>query len=159
MRSLCEEGRQLKIDDFSHSLKLKRLESNIRGVFVKNRIKIKMKKMLKDQLFRYTLLVISFKRYVKSFRENVFKQKRRKVTQQLFKSVIKDKVKLGLAACTLSIRKIQKFNEWMVMVRAERKKCLNYMWKVNVLSMMKVNSEHQDASFFHIPKNMVAVTY
>ena len=49
---------------------------------------------------------------------------------------------MGVAACIFNIRKLQKFREWMVMVRTERKKCLKYMWKVYMLTMMKINSDH-----------------
>lgn len=79
---------------------------------------------------------------------------RKLVTQELFKSVIKDKMRLGLSACTLNIRKIQKFREWVAMVKAERKKCLKYMWKVYIFSMMKINWNNEMASVFYIPKKM-----
>jgi hypothetical protein len=66
------EGRKLKIGNFASNLKLKRLENNIRGVFIKNRIKLKMKELASNQFFRYSLLHKVFKRHVKRFRQRKY---------------------------------------------------------------------------------------
>ena len=47
------EGREAKISNFARHLKLERLEKNIRGVFIRNRVKLQMKKLQKNQMFRF----------------------------------------------------------------------------------------------------------
>jgi hypothetical protein len=48
-----------------------------------------MKKMFHNQLFRYFLLTVMFKKYVKQFRLRAFKKQRKFAAQEMFKSVIK----------------------------------------------------------------------
>ena len=72
----------------------------------------------------------------------------------MFKNVIKDKIRLGISACSFNIRKLQKFREWVAMVKSERKQCLKHMWKVYLLSMMKLNSDHEGTTIFYVPKNL-----
>lgn len=136
------EARDVKIANFASHLKLQRLENNLRGLFIKNRIKFKMRKMFQNQIFRYSLMTVVFRKYVKKFRERKFRSKVGFVTQSIIKNVIKEKIKVGISTCTFNARKLQKFREWTAMVKAERKKCLKYMWKVYTLSMMKINSDH-----------------
>jgi hypothetical protein len=61
---------------------------------------------------------------------------------------------MGIATCTFNVRKLQKFREWVVMVKNERKKCLKYMWKVYLLSNMKINSDNESSAIFYLPKNV-----
>jgi hypothetical protein len=61
---------------------------------------------------------------------------------------------MGIATCTFNVRKLQKFREWVVMVKNERKKCLKYMWKVYLLSNMKINSDNENSAIFYLPKNV-----
>jgi hypothetical protein len=58
---------------------------------------------------------------------------------------------MGIATCTFNVRKLQKFREWVVMVKNERKKCLKYMWKVYLLSNMKINSDNENSAIFLPP--------
>ena len=74
------------------------------------------------------------------------------MTQELFKSVIKQKFKIGMTTISFNIRKLQKFREWVAMVKAERRKCIKQMWKVYLLSMMKINSDHESSSMYYVPK-------
>lgn len=101
-----------------------------------------MRKLHSKQIFRFFLLTMTFQQYVKRFRLKKYKELRKKVVGEIFKSVVIQKLKIGLAACNLNIRKVQKFREWISMVRAERKRCLKYIWKVQLLTTMKVNSEN-----------------
>jgi hypothetical protein len=39
------------------------------------------------------------------------------VVHSCLKSVVKEKIKMGVAACIFNIRKLQKFREWLTMVR------------------------------------------
>lgn len=61
---------------------------------------------------------------------------------------------MGIATCTFNVRKLQKFREWVFMVKNERKKCLKYMWKVYLLSNMKINSDNESSAIFYLPKNV-----
>ena len=47
----------------------------------------------------------------------------------------------------------------MKMVKSERKKCLKCMWKVYMVSTMKVNSEHEGSSLVYLPKNVEELTF
>lgn len=40
------------------------------------------------------------------------------------------------------------------MVKAERKRCLKYMWKVYLLSTMKINTNHENTTICNLPKNV-----
>ena len=66
------EGRDLKIANFGRNLKLKRLENNIRGLFIKTRVKTKMKKLLHNNIFRYSLFVVTLRRHIKNFRKRKY---------------------------------------------------------------------------------------
>jgi len=71
------EGREAKISNFARHLKLERLEKNIRGVFIRNRVKLQMKKLKKNQMFRFFLLTMTFQQYVKHFRLKKYKKQRK----------------------------------------------------------------------------------
>jgi len=101
-----------------------------------------MRHFAQNRIVRYAILFTTFRRYVRKFRQRKFVNQRKYVTQKLFKNVIKSKMKLGIAANIFNVRKLQKFREWVSMVKAERKKCLKYMWKVYLLSNMKINPNH-----------------
>ena len=55
------------------------------------------------------------------------------------KFFVKDKIKLGLSTSTMNIRKIQKFREWLALVKSERMKCLKILWKIQLMGIMKIN--------------------
>jgi hypothetical protein len=54
----------------------------------------------------------------------------------------KDKIKMGLSTSNLNVRKIQKFREWLALVKNERAKCLKFLWKVQLMGIMKINPEN-----------------
>jgi hypothetical protein len=54
---------------------------------------------------------------VKKFRERKYQEKRKFIVEELTKHFTKDKLKLGLSTSNLNIRKIQKFREWLVLVK------------------------------------------
>lgn len=113
-----------------------------------------MRKMFQNQIFRYTLMTVVFRKYVKKFRERTFKSKVTFIAQSIIKNVVKEKIKVGISTCTFNARKLQKFREWASMVKTERKKCLKQMWKVYILSMMKINSDNESSAIFYLPKNV-----
>jgi hypothetical protein len=112
------EGRELKITNFAKNLKLHRLEKNIKMVFVKNRIRMQLDKLRKNQLSRFFLLLLAFKKYIKKFREKTFKNKRANITAEIIKKVVREKIRVGVSACNFNVRKLQKFREWLALVKS-----------------------------------------
>lgn len=49
---------------------------------------------------------------------------------------------MGLSTSNLNVRKIQKFREWLALVKNERAKCLKFLWKVQLMGIMKINPEN-----------------
>lgn len=73
--------------------------------------------------------------------------------------MIRGKIKMGVSACIFNIRKLQKFREWLVLVKSERKKCLKYIWKIHMLSMMKANADIDSSAIFYLPKNIKGISF
>lgn len=77
-----------------------------------------MRKMFQNQIFRYSLMTVVFRNYVKRFRQRALKSKSSFIVQSIMKNVIKEKFKVGISTCTFNVRKLQKFREWASMVKA-----------------------------------------
>jgi hypothetical protein len=153
------EGREVKIASFARYLKLERIEKRIRGLFIRTRVKMNMRRLHQSQVFRFFLLTMTFQQYVKRFRVRKAAQLRKLVVGELFKGVVRQKLKIGLAACHFSVRKLQKFREWLVLVRGERRRCLKTIWKVQLLSLMRLNSENESSAICYIPRNPDQLTF
>jgi hypothetical protein len=153
------EGREVKIATFARYLKLERLEKKIRGLFIRTRVKFNMRKLHHNQVFRFFLLTMTFQQYVKRFRLKKSKKLRKMIVGEIFKGVVRQKFKIGLTACNFSIRKLQKFREWLTLVKAERRRCLKYIWKVHLLSIMKINPDSESSAIFYLPRNYEDLTF
>lgn len=70
------EGRNVKIDNFARKLKVDRLERNIRGLFVKTRIRFSFQKLQTIDIAKANKLVMVFRNYVQRFRKRRFALKR-----------------------------------------------------------------------------------
>jgi hypothetical protein len=99
-------------------------------------------KTLKNTKFqRFLALVLTFRKYVKRFRAQRQARLRKIAVSEIMKGIVLSKIKMGTAACLFNVKKLQKLREWLVLVKNERKKCLKYVWKVHLLSMMKINPD------------------
>lgn len=147
------EGREVKIASFARYLKLERLEKRIRGLFIRTRVRFNMRRLHQSQVFRFFLLTMTFQQYVKRFRVRKATQLRKMVVGELFKGVIRQKLKIGLTACHFNVRKLQKFREWLALVRGERRRCLKSIWKVQLLSLMRLNSDNESSAICYVPRN------
>lgn len=63
------------------------------------------------------------------------------VAEELYKSVMREKLRFGLSKTKLNVRKLQKFREWLVITKMERVKCLKMLWKNHLLSVVKIKNE------------------
>ena len=116
--SPIEEARRLKIEQFARNLKLSRIEKNIRKIFIMTRIKQRMKKMSKLHFSTYAKLCFYFKKYVEKKRKEKAMRMRKIVASELYKSIMKEKLRFGLAKTHLNVRKLQKFREWLAITKA-----------------------------------------
>lgn len=147
-------ARETKIANFAQYLKLERLEKRIRGLFIRTRVHFNMRRLHHNQIFRFFLLTMTFQQYVKRYRLRKAKQLRKAAIIELFKGVIRQKFKVGFTACSFSVRKLQKFREWLCLVRNERRKCLKYIWKVQLLTIMRVNQDSESSAIVYLPRNI-----
>lgn len=118
-----------------------------------------MKKLHHNQIFRFFLLTMTFQQHVKRFRQKKAEKLRKMVVGQIFKGVIRQKIKIGITACNFNVRKLQKFREWLSLVRIERKRCLKYIWKVHLLSIMRINTDSESSAIFYLPRNFEEMTF
>ena len=116
--SPIEEARRLKIEQFARNLKLSRIEKNIRKVFIATRIKQRIKKMSKLKFLTYAKLCYYFKKYVERKRREKIVKMRKIVASELYKSIMKEKLRFGLAKTHLNVKKLQKFKEWLAITKA-----------------------------------------
>lgn len=118
-----------------------------------------MRRLHQSQVFRFFLLTMTFQQYVKHFRLRKATQMRKLAVGELFKGVVRQKMKIGLAACHFNVRKLQKFREWLSLVREERRRCLKCIWKVQLFSLMKVNSDNESSAIYSLPRNPEQLTF
>lgn len=77
-----------------------------------------MRKLHHNQVFRFFLLTMTFQQYVKRFRLRKQKQMRKTIVGEIFKGVMRQKLKVGITACNFSVRKLQKFRDWLSLVKS-----------------------------------------
>lgn len=99
-------------------MKLERIEKKIRGLFIRTRVKLNMRKLHHNQVFRFFLLTMTFQQYVKRFRLRKQKKMRKTIVGEIFKGVMRQKLKVGITACNFSVRKLQKFRDWLTLVKS-----------------------------------------
>lgn len=105
-----------------------------------------MKQLRSTGFATYAVLCHYFKRYVKKRRERKTKEMKKLVAQELYKNVLKEKMRFGMSKTHLNVRKLQKFREWLLMTKIERIKCLKVLWKNNLLELFKLSSEAETLS-------------
>ena len=71
-----------------------------------------------NQVFRFFHLTMTFQQYVKRFRLRKQKQMRKTIVGEIFKGVMRQKLKVGITACNFSVRKLQKFRDWLSLVKS-----------------------------------------
>ena len=77
------------IHNFVRHLKFERVERNIRGMFLRTRIRLRLRSIQAKSLGRFFMLVVHFRRYVKRFREKAFTENRKTAVNSVLKGVMK----------------------------------------------------------------------
>ena len=110
-----------------------------------------LKAMRSKALGRFFLLVVYFRRHVKRYREKAYEANRKLAVREMMKDGLKEKLRQGILTTKFNARKLQKCSEWLSMARKERKKCLRAVWKMHLLSSMRINTEAENTVVVHIP--------
>ena len=68
-----------------------------------------MKNLREGKFHSYVLLLFAFRKFIKRKRDEKSRYYKKIVTEALYNSFIRDKLRLGISKTNLNVRKLQKF--------------------------------------------------
>lgn len=108
-----DQGRAVKIENFSKNLTFDRVERNIRSLFVSKKAKYMLEKMKSFSLFRYWTFIFCMKKYIRNFKKRKYNKCRGYAITVLTKNSIRQKIEIGMLSLRKKAGKIRKLKDWM----------------------------------------------
>lgn len=116
---------------------LNKVETNMKLLFSDVRAKHSTNDVPKDKCPRYALLALYFKNYVMKFRARRRQALRKTVVSAMVASVLKEKIRVGLAKLAPKVRRLGKLREWLHCYNTERIKILRELWNNYIIASFR----------------------
>ena len=133
-----DEGRELKIQNFSKHLVIERVERNIRSLFSTRKARFSLSKIKSFSLFRYLTFIFYMKKYIRNFKKRKCASNKKKIVTEFMKMRVMEKVNEGMASLRGKIGRLHKLKEWIKIYEAKRLQALKEVWNNFVMYTFKL---------------------